>query len=637
MPYDATTKDGIELLNIPDDWAQNDPRLVQMANDRRRERAQSQAKARQATPEYQAKLAAQVEADRKQYSPLNDMSGLDKVRANLGAGMSNIGTGLADVATDLFGSKEQRATNEADILEKRALDKSLAEGTTGGGALQFAGEVLPSMLIPGGAAMRGGKIFKSALQGAGAGAAQGAAQATAGDESRMLNTTVGAGFGAVLPGAVAGVKKGWAALNPWSGGERAAARAAQEAVQGQGGSLVQGAADLGLHNPNAPGKLPLSSAEVLQNTKLAQLERESRMNPATRPGWSELDTSKAQGAWRGVQGATKEAGELDELITKRGERWDTNWQKMSGAVRPQKFGAAMNDLAQYLDNAQFSPEALADDQVASAISHVQGSLAKAGDKLTPEHVQKLRAMLNGDASLRPNASILSKVDRSARPIQELKSKLDEALNSSTGGRWQRVLDDYADDSTRVDAAKAAQSVRDKFIEPSSGAIVGEASKFATDIPNVTPSRVTTALGGARRGRESLLSDQAVNELTGLRQQLDKGGIVQGVGRTGNAGPGTTTAGDLALQAGGQAAGKRVLPSEMYPIAGKIYEVTKQRAERLQSERLAQGLRDPDAMVKLLEMKLQSGQTLSFAEDNLYRALTRSANQLGAGLQQRASQ
>src|SRR5262245_41208387 len=73
------------------------------------------------TPEMQEKVAATREQMRAELDPTAGMSGLDKARANIGAGMANAWEG----AKQLVG----QGSSDEDILEKRRFDKQLAEKT----------------------------------------------------------------------------------------------------------------------------------------------------------------------------------------------------------------------------------------------------------------------------------------------------------------------------------------------------------------------------------------------------------------------------------------------------------------------------------------------------------------------------
>ena len=152
MPYEIETKDGIVLQNIPDDVQPDDPRLKAMVAEERMGR-------RRRSPEFKAKLEADRKEMEKTYDPTVGMGTGEKVLANVGAGMSNLVEGVKQVLPGVKGPTDE------ELREKRARDEKLAEGTqTGLGAdwmprtgkvLQFAGEVAPTLAIPGGALARG--------------------------------------------------------------------------------------------------------------------------------------------------------------------------------------------------------------------------------------------------------------------------------------------------------------------------------------------------------------------------------------------------------------------------------------------------------------------------------------------------
>ena len=95
------------------------------------------------SPEYQAKLAAQQQADRELYDPLKGMSGWEKTASNFGAGMHNLWTGGKQLAGKIgIGT----GVSDEEVKEKRQLDERLAGSLPyyAGNALQLAGETVPA-------------------------------------------------------------------------------------------------------------------------------------------------------------------------------------------------------------------------------------------------------------------------------------------------------------------------------------------------------------------------------------------------------------------------------------------------------------------------------------------------------------
>ena len=134
---------------------------------------QLQAIGQQHFAQHQANLQKTMAQARADYDPTKDLTGTDAVLSNLGAGFANLGQGVKSLYTKATGNAADKAAMDADIREKRAIDEHLAQNTTGGGALQLAGEVLPTLAIPGGG-------FASAGRAAAGLVGRGAADALAG-------------------------------------------------------------------------------------------------------------------------------------------------------------------------------------------------------------------------------------------------------------------------------------------------------------------------------------------------------------------------------------------------------------------------------------------------------------------------
>lgn len=116
-------------------------------------------------------------------------------------GLAQVGSGMADWglgARQMLAPKDQDAQMRAEAVDKRKLDAQLNDGIVGK-TLNFAGKVAPALALP----MVGGPVVGGAV----AGGVTGAFEPVAGDESRTANAALGAGLGAVVPGAAAGVRR----------------------------------------------------------------------------------------------------------------------------------------------------------------------------------------------------------------------------------------------------------------------------------------------------------------------------------------------------------------------------------------------------------------------------------------------
>ena len=111
--------------------------------------------------------------------PTADMSGFQKFAAGVGKGMTDVGRGIGDI-TGYYSEKELEQAKERDA-PLMATGAGQAGNITGKLAVG-----LPSMLIPGANTVAGASMI---------GAGYGALEPTSGDESRLMNTALGAGGG----------------------------------------------------------------------------------------------------------------------------------------------------------------------------------------------------------------------------------------------------------------------------------------------------------------------------------------------------------------------------------------------------------------------------------------------------------
>ena len=245
---------------------------------------------------------------------------------NVGAGANSVWQG----AKQLVG---QGSETDAQIEERRKLDEQLAEGRTGGGLTQIAGQMLataPLSMATGGLgtiatkipalariAGAGGKIFNvgNVARGAVEGGANAALSSTTDDESRGLNTLEGVATGAALPGVLAVLAKTGRIMLP---GAKYVANRAYNSIAGK---LPAGEMDrIGAHlaDPANATRLPLSVGARTENTGVSQLERGARArNPVGGDIGYTADKNVATGANQWLQDATQTANELGPRLDSR--------------------------------------------------------------------------------------------------------------------------------------------------------------------------------------------------------------------------------------------------------------------------------------------------------------------------------
>jgi len=161
-----------------------------------------QAKMRQDTPEFQAKVEARRAADREEYNPTKGMSGVDKFLAGMGQGTADVVRSVGN----MVGLVDDQTITDADER-----DAPLRE-TGAGAAGSFVGNVAATGLatMPLGAALSGlrgaGALTNTLRAGAGNVAAQGALAGAinARPNQRGSGAALGAALGAGTYGALMG-------------------------------------------------------------------------------------------------------------------------------------------------------------------------------------------------------------------------------------------------------------------------------------------------------------------------------------------------------------------------------------------------------------------------------------------------
>jgi hypothetical protein len=552
------------------------------------------------------------------FDPTAGMSTGDKILANIGAGMADLGTGVRGLYTDMFGSEDQKRAMEQEVARKREMDKRLAGSVTGGGLLQAAGGIVPTLAIPGIPVAAGAGRLATAAAGAATGAGYGAIVPRGEGETRTNNMILGGAIGGALPLSMSALN---AATMPFRGQSRAV-QEVTEAIVPQGATSPQRKAVLQQtlqamrqQAPQAPGgSIPLSVSARLSNPELARLEAGSRARSGA--NWYDFDQNQARAVAGEFDAATAEVGELAARRAAREANIKANKATAFQAADRAQFG---NDLAQFRANielAKQSPEA-SNPAVLSMLQSIESEMNRLGPAFGPEHLGTIRHNLSGRGnSLSPNA--YQAVPRDSAATIDVLREVDSILNNVTGNKWQDVISGYAKDQRPVDAAKAAGRVREAYYDMATGRVRGVSADPAGDIPKITEAGLNRALDAARAPDKSTLrSDPSRQRLESVLDALRRQNIVQGVKRSATAGGGSNTAsdqfaagtaralGDVALDAvggPGAAVGRNLLSG----IRGAV-DARKDRA-------LAQALQDEQAFIRMLENQaVKEGSVLDRSE------------------------
>jgi hypothetical protein len=555
------------------------------------------------------------------FDPTAGMSTGDKILANIGAGMADLGTGVKSLYTDMFGSEAEKRAMEQEVARKREIDKRLAGSVTGGGLLQVAGGIVPTLAIPGIPVAAGAGRLATAAAGAATGAGYGAIVPRGEGENRTNNMILGGAIGGALPLSMSALN---AATMPFRGQSRAA-QEVTEAIAPRGATsperravLEQAMRQVRQQAPQASqapgGSIPLSVPARLGNPELARLEAGSRARSGA--NWYDFDQNQARAVADEVMAATRGADDLAARRALRSNNRSVLYNQAMGSINEPAFARDLTSFRANLDQAARSAEA-SNPAVRNMVQQLADEIDRLGADFTPEHLATIRANLASKAPLVPTNAYQAAPRESPATMSVLR-EVDNILNGATGGRWQDVVGSYARDSNQVRASQAAGKVREAFIDPATGRVRGVSADAAGDVPKITEARLGRALDAARGPRKDLVLDPTANmRLESVLEALRRQNIVQGVKRSATAGGGSNTASDQFAAGTARALGDVALDAVGGPgaVVGRSIMGTVRGAVDARKDRaLAEALQNEQAFIRMLENQAaKEGSTLDRSE------------------------
>ena len=615
--YTVKTPDGGQItVEGPDNASDAD--IIRNAQALHAQRLQARDAQTKAYQQEEAQRFQQAEADRPW---------AQRAAENVGAGMDTLYQGGKQLVRALSGRSGKNlgdlvtggnAEDEA-IQEKRLRDQALANTTTGGGLMQTAGEILPTLAIPAGAATgalralpmvgrllpRAGSLASATIDAAAMGGAAGAAQPVLSTESRGENAAMGAAGGALAPAGFSVLRKAGSYLTRGGAAQRAA-KGLSEAAPGAENAL-RGA---------APSEIPLTTAAAAQSPELAVAERSSRAKqPAA---WAQNDADRSAAVWDQVDRATSNADDLGALRAVRSSNWSASTANAMNAVKPEVFKAESDAFRQLVDQAAQSPEGLTTMRPAlEQIKTVMDSPAYG-----PQHLAQLRKLMGQSMNGPVAPGTLS--DRAIRQdplFMSLKNAMDDVLNKSTGNAWDKVNTDYAAQSMPVKAARASEGIRNTFLSPEG---VSSTANGA-GVPQVTGARLSQAM---KRYGEDNFGDTLMPGSRGRLQKtldaLQQQQITQRVRNTATAGGGSDTASNLAQMAEGPVS--RVMDHATGGMYGALRDLVAKRGDRLLQEETQRLLQNPQQYLQAMNEMQRLGIGMTGPQQELMKLIS----QTGAG-------
>lgn len=591
----------------------------------------------------QKRIAAQQEADRKEYAPTVGMSTFDKLAAGAGKAVSDTGQGIGQ----LLG-----LTNRQDVAETRARDAALMD--TGAGMVGNIGGNIAMTLLPGGVVGTGGKALSKVPQAAelaqalqvggrammaptsiptaaGVGAVQGAIQPSTSTEETLRNTGVGAVASAAVPTAIRGYQIGKAALDPFrEAGQR---QIVGRAISSAAGTPQDAASALAnLRSANAPfvgptpdgqtartvmgeivpGSMP-TVGQAAQNPGIAALSRTATATDSVAMNAMERRLAQQNEARVGaIEDVAGTGGRRDFMAANR----DATANDLYGAARREG-----------IDPAALTPEAQANiaafqQRVPDEIMARARELAKINgvDMSNESSVQGLHWIKTAIDS-KIGQAVTSGDKEMARAYTGLKNTLLDGMDqiSPTYGEARRT---FAAMSRPINEMDTAQAIADRAINPLTGNVQPQA--YARALNDRTAQSVT---GMKQATLENTMSPQALNRMERVQEDLARANFANTAGR----GVGSDTVQKLAytnlMDQAGIPAWATALPRGV-GLGGalqRIGDLGYKSANSEMSQKLAQALLDPSTAASLM----QAGGSGSPTTQLLIEALRRGGAGAGA--------
>lgn len=465
--------------------------------------------------------AIAAERDKMMRENVASMSPAERVAANWSAGYGNLVQGLQQV---LSKTGLVSPVSDEDIREKRERDRYLAEGTTGGKALQVTSEVLPSMAIPGAAygravqllptVAKAGPITQLLAAGGAGGAVSSALSPVTSDESRGMNMAAGGLLGVAIPGAgvtAPTVVRGARKLLTDAG---ARARALETIAERLRDPNLTALALERAPRPTLRGRpteLPTTAAQASGDAGLAQAEAFSRSRASTQPGWADFDAAQNAARYEHLTELTPSELRLERLRTVReGRTAPLRQQGLAEATARGNVGqgalGAANDL--------LAGASGANPAVKSVASYVSRELGpEASGAVTSERLYAVRKVLAAKLGGRsmPGDGLAAATKEARAETMNLIRAIDDDLAGDVreGSTWDDYLREYAARSRPVTSAEAMQTTLAKMAE----------KPYLGTTPHVTATGLRTASRGTEGRYGDKLTETARGDLDAFMETL----------------------------------------------------------------------------------------------------------------------
>lgn len=559
--------------------------MAELTLEQKRALALASARVRAGGKDYKA-MSKPAEVD-----PTEDMNILQTGAAGLGKMIVDTGRG----AKQLLGIGDQKKLQETIDAEKE-LSKPLM--STWGGNIGNVGGQIGLALLPGGAIARAGNMAKipgmvaagqammappinlaGGLIGAGMGAAQGAIQPVASDESRLANIMLPAAAGAALPVLGMGLGAMRGAVEPlYEGGRdkiigRALRSAAGQNADDVARRMAQGASTV-------PGVKP-TAAEVAQSGGISAMQRAaSAVDPES---YAFRATKNNEARIAAIEKMAGTGGERAQYEGIRGMMTEIPYEE---AVKTGVDKNMASALSPQIKNLMERPSIkYAIDSAKGIMDERSVELAKSG---SVEGLQLVKQAL--DDAIERGGNATTKIGKNQlRALQQTRSDLISVMEDIVP-KLREADVAYRQWSQPINQMDVAEQILNKAKDPVSGNLQPRA--FVRAISDDTVRGVTGYSGSTLK---NTMTPGQMGVLTGIVKDLRGVNNLSNLGR----GAGSDTVQKLSMTNLMQQSGLPMGVLNLYGM-GALGRVAFSNADEAMKSRLAQAMLDPQEAARLMQ-------------------------------------
>lgn len=301
-----------------------------------------------------------------------------------------------------------------------------------------------------------------------------------------------------------------------------------------------------------PG-VSFSAAQATQDPGITALERQSRINPNTAPGWANFDAGQNTSMFNALHAIVNPADDgaisaarMTRDDATRAHRMTAEALADQGSLEPGAGREGMNlhaDPVREAVAAQLAGRQGAVPGVPKVADYVLKNIATGTEPAgaTYEVRKVLADALNKKVGISPS-ELESSVKSARVSTGVIKSAIDDALDKASGGQWRQYLDAFAANSKDVNSVEALNKIRADLAEKIAGG--------ATDLngsPRITRAFLKQTIESNSANKYGpTIAPEIKSKLDDILETAQKLEAPQANYRISASGGGSNTASDLAL-------------------------------------------------------------------------------------------